>query len=1187
MKAIPVFPAVLILFLTFISISPHAESTVIDLAGPSPDLVITAPTGYSTAAYRFEALRTGTDGLSEVGLNDGRGIVVLATADRGFLLFGPVVDTGGGVVHLECTVWTSAPDVAVALAALDAPEGGTLEQLSGSLATNQPANGASFMGGWHVLEVFYDPEGDAIVPAFQAIPLSNKIVKVYIDNIRITPLRDLESDELADRLKILSPICPPTPIPTRIPEEPSGGWASQSHNLVGMEGESRILLMDLDGDEDQDVLISNSAQRDADPSFQIMKQIAPGRFASPEPLMRRDWLPGLHNDVVPIPKLDEFLLDIMIVGAERHQYAPLLRTFNASDMRYTSSSWRSLSQDEVFPYHWETGPSWQDPDRVRARTCPFAMRSVGIRNRYPEAHCILSTAVNSDEQYRDRLVSTLFELTIDYKGNLKEITGIPLNTGDLDKTVDYVVTSLALTDDGRKFALAESLPIVDAKTGTYGEPRTTLMEWVDTGLFIHSSWPTPHGGHLLAIDLDGSTVDAEGVLRPVHAPEELVVRQGKTVRVFRTDSTVLREIWSGYLPAPIQPGGFLMGHTKEKAFLEASPDDPFSMTFQGKLIAGQLTEDDNIDLLSYADGLRFLPGNGDGTFQPYVTIDPDFPATDACIGDLDGDGDSDILATSGNELRFYFYEGDTPVPGREPVVLPRVPGGEVTTLAGEYVDLDTGTTPTRGTEFLQARRLAVGPDGLFVSDTEADLIKFQPEAGTWETLKDASGNPLDLSSPAGLLLDGRRLLICDSGHHRILSYDLDTKEVSLIAGTGEEGYVGDGGPALFAKFAYPCDVALMPDGRLVIADTGNNKLRVMDLFSGVIENLIPAESGIELIEPVTVKSDDAGNLYVVESRRCRVQRLSIGENGWISALVAGGGCGMEPVSRPEGSALTFPEGLALLSDGSLLIADTGNQRILRSADGVNRWLAGSAVIGFDFDGLPLKVFDLTAPSDIAALSDTEFLVADGRSIRRLRLGEANPDLPDLPRVDLLPTATPTPVRPPTPTPTPFPTDAPRVLGPIGWSENGHFYAIVQLWMKWVAAQEQAASYFDGTGYLATVTSAAENNFLLNTFGWSRIQNKMLGGFQDPELSETDPANCDKGWAWVTGEPWDYTNWLSGEPNDLPVGADYLLYFIGAAPEGAWKDARDLGYEFIVEWDHDPRLGPTPTPSQTPTPAGNG
>lgn len=133
--------------------------------------------------------------------------------------------------------------------------------------------------------------------------------------------------------------------------------------------------------------------------------------------------------------------------------------------------------------------------------------------------------------------------------------------------------------------------------------------------------------------------------------------------------------------------------------------------------------------------------------------------------------------------------------------------------------------------------------------------------------------------------------------------------------------------------------------------------------------------------------------------------------------------------------------------------------------------------------------------------------------------------------------------------------------------NGHTYDVVEVpgGITWADANAAAQSMANGgslcPGHLATVTSQAESDFLVATFGGALLNLKWLGGFQNP--AGVEPAG---GWEWVTGEAWSYTNWGGSEPNNLG-NEDALVLFFG---NGTWNDAPE-GFlygsgGYVVEYD---------------------
>ncbi|MBI1928921.1 hypothetical protein HYR99_32330 [Candidatus Poribacteria bacterium] len=125
--------------------------------------------------------------------------------------------------------------------------------------------------------------------------------------------------------------------------------------------------------------------------------------------------------------------------------------------------------------------------------------------------------------------------------------------------------------------------------------------------------------------------------------------------------------------------------------------------------------------------------------------------------------------------------------------------------------------------------------------------------------------------------------------------------------------------------------------------------------------------------------------------------------------------------------------------------------------------------------------------------------------------------------------------------------------PVQWPGNGHWYDAIDFPSTWVDAFKDARirSYLDLPGHLATLTSQEENDFVAQTF--QVLNSYWLGGFQRRRATEVD-----RGWRWITREPWSFTNWSGAEPNDscgispgVEDGEENLLQLLNGA--GAWND----------------------------------
>src|SRR5713101_651810 len=125
----------------------------------------------------------------------------------------------------------------------------------------------------------------------------------------------------------------------------------------------------------------------------------------------------------------------------------------------------------------------------------------------------------------------------------------------------------------------------------------------------------------------------------------------------------------------------------------------------------------------------------------------------------------------------------------------------------------------------QPRGLAISGDGLFIADTYNNVVRrFDLATGSLTTVVGAG-----LKQPSGLAFDDKaNLYIADTGNNVVRELPASDHVLRVVAGTGKAGEFGDGGPAILAQLASPTGVAVRPNGDVVIADTGNNLVRVLE-----------------------------------------------------------------------------------------------------------------------------------------------------------------------------------------------------------------------------------------------------------------------------------------------------------------------------------------------------------------------
>src|SRR6185369_9903081 len=190
-------------------------------------------------------------------------------------------------------------------------------------------------------------------------------------------------------------------------------------------------------------------------------------------------------------------------------------------------------------------------------------------------------------------------------------------------------------------------------------------------------------------------------------------------------------------------------------------------------------------------------------------------------------------------------------------------------------------------------------------------------------------------TPFGIAVDATgNIFIADFLNSRIRRVDR-SGIITTVAGSGNIGFSGDGGPATRANLTGPTDVAVDAAGNIFIADAGNHRIRRVDIRTGIITTV--AGSGIagfsgdggratsaNLNIPFGVSIDGAGNLFIADTGNSRVRRVDA-RTGIITTFA---GTGIFDFSGDGGPAtfagLAGLAGLTVDGLGNLFIVDTFN-----------------------------------------------------------------------------------------------------------------------------------------------------------------------------------------------------------------------------------------------------------------------
>jgi len=213
-------------------------------------------------------------------------------------------------------------------------------------------------------------------------------------------------------------------------------------------------------------------------------------------------------------------------------------------------------------------------------------------------------------------------------------------------------------------------------------------------------------------------------------------------------------------------------------------------------------------------------------------------------------------------------------------------------------------------------------------------------------------------------------------HGLLLELCAGSYTVSTIAGTGQEGSLGDYGPARLAQLNNPYGLSRGPDGALYVCDMENHRIRRIDregLITTVAGTGAPGYSGdggpalqARLNEPYEVRFNRQGHMFFVEMRNNIVRRVDA-RTGIISTVVGTGSEGFSGDGGPASQAqLRQPHSIQFDRRGNLYICDIGNRRIRRvdSRSGIITTFAGTGESGATPDGAPIQGTPLNGPRAI-------------------------------------------------------------------------------------------------------------------------------------------------------------------------------------------------------------------------------
>jgi sugar lactone lactonase YvrE len=286
--------------------------------------------------------------------------------------------------------------------------------------------------------------------------------------------------------------------------------------------------------------------------------------------------------------------------------------------------------------------------------------------------------------------------------------------------------------------------------------------------------------------------------------------------------------------------------------------------------------------------------------------------------------------------------------------------------------------------------IAVAADGslYLVANGSPDIRRVTPD-GTIEHVRGPStGAPFE--DLWGVAIDGASdMYVTDNGSNRVWKVDLEGTIVRFV-GSGEAGHTGDGGPALEATIVAD-NIGVSPDGDIYLNDM--NRYRVVDedgvirAFAGTGEEGFSGDGGPALDatfgEVIGVTTDAVGNVYLADTGNQRIRKVD--HEGIITTVAGSGERGYSGDGGPATeAALNDPVMLAVADDGTLYFSEHHNNVVRRvSPDGIITTVAGTGVAGYDGDCGPASEAMLDQPWGIALHDDVLYIVDMGN--RRIRI----------------------------------------------------------------------------------------------------------------------------------------------------------------------------------------------------------
>ena len=315
---------------------------------------------------------------------------------------------------------------------------------------------------------------------------------------------------------------------------------------------------------------------------------------------------------------------------------------------------------------------------------------------------------------------------------------------------------------------------------------------------------------------------------------------------------------------PLEPGQYFIAVHARKQGLSVQGSLTAEMTVSESEIAAKIPHFGiPVSLITTIEGetpppqILEIRNSGRGTLDYQIATDPSWLSVWPDQGSSSGETDTVEITVDPSNLEPGAYEGTITISEQQPV-------------AGGFFSLFSKSSPPAWPVTVPVTLVVIA----------ADWEQLLENAITGDSGPAVAAK---LGAPQGVAVDAAgNLFIADAGNNRIRKVD-SSGNISTVAGTGEAGFSGDGGPAVDAQLRYPTDVEVDGAGNLFFSEFFDHRIRKVD-SSGVITTVAGAgERGFsgdggpavqaQLDNPIGVAVGAGGNLYFADSSNYRIRRV--------------------------------------------------------------------------------------------------------------------------------------------------------------------------------------------------------------------------------------------------------------------------------------------------------------------------